>query len=770
MAIFRGAGGPGDATTDAANEASVASTKAAEAEASATAAASSANSASNSASSATNSKDAAATSESNAFGSASAAATSETNAATSETNAATSETNAATSETNASNSAAAALSSKNAAAISEANAATSETNAATSETNAAASETNAAASYDSFDDRYLGAKSTDPTVDNDGDILITGALYFNTTSNDMKVYNGSAWVVTFATLAGALIVANNLSDVSSADASRTNLGLAIGTDVQAHSAVLDATTASYTTAEETKLSGIETAATADQTAGEIKTAYESNADTNAFTDAEQTKLSGIETSATADQTGAEIKAAYEIEANAFTDAQFTKLAGIEASATADQSAAEIKTAYESNADTNAFTDADHTKLDGIEASADVTDATNVTAAGALMDSEVTNLAQVKAFDTTDYATAAQGTLADSAIQTGDSPSFAGLTVDTDTLAVDSTNNRVGIGTASPSQKLVVNGTDARIYLSGANTDIDMDSVSSGQLSLDGNGYAFGIALNSSGANLYTNAVSRNLIFGVDETEVMRITNNSVGIGTASPSTPLEVVGTVRVTNTVNASNNSNIRDGGGLVVESGNSNPLYFYTGGSEQMRIDSAGDVLINTTTLGVQSADAISTDSSVGRLYLNTTGTSGLLFLNQSYNDAIARYQILFYRRESVVGSITSTTSTTAYNTTSDYRLKENLNAISNGIDRVKQLNPLRFNFIANPEETVDGFLAHEVDSIVPEAITGEKDALDENGNIDPQQIDQSKLVPLLTSALQEAITKIEALEARVATLENN
>ena len=93
----------------------------------------------------------------------------------------------------------------------------------------------------------------------------------------------------------------------------------------------------------------------------------------------------------------------------------TKLDGIEANATADQSNAEIKTAYEANSDTNAFTDADHSKLDGIEASADVTDSTNVTAAGALMDSEVTNLAQVKAFDSSDYATAAQGTTADAAL-------------------------------------------------------------------------------------------------------------------------------------------------------------------------------------------------------------------------------------------------------------------------------------------------------------------------------------------------------------------
>jgi len=152
-----------------------------------------------------------------------------------------------------------------------------------------------------------------------------------------------------------------------------------------------------------------------QTGAEIKSLYEAEADTNAFTDAEKSKLSGVEASATADQTGAEIKAAYEAEVNAFTDAQFTKLAGIETAATADQSDAEIKTAYENNSDTNAFTDAEKTKLAGIEANADVTDVTNVTAAGALMDSEVTNLAQVKSFDSADYATAAQGAAADAAL-------------------------------------------------------------------------------------------------------------------------------------------------------------------------------------------------------------------------------------------------------------------------------------------------------------------------------------------------------------------
>lgn len=233
MPIYRGDGGSGESSTnaaanevaqnaaDAANSASQAATSATAAANSATAAASSATAAAASETAAETAETNAETAETNALASASAASASETNALTSETNAATSETNAATSasnastsETNASASAtAAATSASNAAtsetnaatsatnaatsatnaATSETNAATSETNAATSATNAATSATNAAASYDDFDDRYLGAKSSDPSVDNDGDALLTGALYFNTTSNVMKVYTGSAW-------------------------------------------------------------------------------------------------------------------------------------------------------------------------------------------------------------------------------------------------------------------------------------------------------------------------------------------------------------------------------------------------------------------------------------------------------------------------------------------------------------------------------------------------------------------------------------------------
>jgi hypothetical protein len=130
------------------------------------------------------------------------------------------------------------LGSATAAATSAANALTSETNAATSETNAGNSASAAAASYDAFDDRYLGSKASAPTVDNDGNALLTGALYWNTTANELYVWTGSAWTQAAFTAAGFLTSANNLSDLDNAATARQNLGVEIGVDVQAYDATI----------------------------------------------------------------------------------------------------------------------------------------------------------------------------------------------------------------------------------------------------------------------------------------------------------------------------------------------------------------------------------------------------------------------------------------------------------------------------------------------------------------------------------------------------
>jgi hypothetical protein len=158
---------------------------------------SSASAAASSASAASSSASAASTSASNASSSASSASTSASNASTSATNASNSASSASTSATNASNSA-------SAASTSASNAATSATNAASSATTASTAATNAAASYDAFDDRYLGAKSTAPSVDNDGNTLLTGALYWNTTANQLYIWTGSAWDAAAFSVSGAV--------------------------------------------------------------------------------------------------------------------------------------------------------------------------------------------------------------------------------------------------------------------------------------------------------------------------------------------------------------------------------------------------------------------------------------------------------------------------------------------------------------------------------------------------------------------------------------
>ncbi len=146
-------------------------------------------------------------------------------AATSATNAANSASAASTSATNASNSASTATTQASNAATSATNAATSATNASNAQTAAETAQAAAEAALDNFDDIYLGAKSSDPSVDNDGDALNAGDLYFNTTSNNLKVYTGSAWADAALTAANFLTVANNLSDLNNAGTARTNLGL-----------------------------------------------------------------------------------------------------------------------------------------------------------------------------------------------------------------------------------------------------------------------------------------------------------------------------------------------------------------------------------------------------------------------------------------------------------------------------------------------------------------------------------------------------------------
>ena len=169
-------------------------------------------------------------------------------------------------------------------------------------------------------------------------------------------------------------------------------------------------------------------------------------------------------------------------------------------------------------------------------------------------------------------------------------------------------------------------------------------------------------------------------------------------------------------------------------------------------MRIDSSGNVLVGTTaTNGTQGAVFLSASLNRRVIRLGHTGTTG-----GSQSGLME-----FYGGGALGGNITTNGSSTVYSTSSDYRLKENVDYTFDATTRLKQLKPCRFNFIANADTTVDGFLAHEVSSVVPEAISGDKDATDDDGNIVPQGIDQSKLVPLLVKTIQELEARITALE---------
>jgi hypothetical protein len=153
---------------------------------------------------------------------------------------------------------------------------------------------------------------------------------------------------------------------------------------------------------------------------------------------------------------------------------------------------------------------------------------------------------------------------------------------------------------------------------------------------------------------------------------------------------------------------------------------------------------------TASVPAARLYGTGGTIPPLQLRQDNTAG--WFTKFYSDNFGTY----------IGGISFYGSTTTFSTSSDYRLKENIIPISDSITRLKQLKPSRFNFKQYPEITIDGFLAHEVQDIVPEAVTGDKDELDLSGKPVYQAIDHSRLIPLLVASIQE-------LELRVKELEN-
>ena len=379
------------------------------------------------------------------------------------------------------------------------------------------------------------------------------------------------------------------------------------------------------------------------------------------------------------------------------------------------------------------------------------------------------------------------------------------------------NARIGAGSGGNFENA---GTRLLVANTGGDAYIQIQAADSTGTS----GIKFGRNSVANRAGIDWSASTDALVFRTGGTsERMRITaSGNMGLGTASPSTKLHVAGIVRIGANDDSSANLEIGAGatgnrysfidligdttytdfgvrlirnngganttsvlvhrgtGALQINSQDAGNIQFLTDNTERARLTSSGDfglgissptkkLHVNGQAFITGNTFFLSTDSSailagtaIGK-YIQTDGNliSGKTTTNGNTHQA-------FCNPNGIVGTIRSSGSATQYNTSSDYRLKENVVDIVDGITRVKQLQPRRFNFIADADTIVDGFIAHEAQTVVPEAVSGTHNEVDDDGNAVMQGIDTSKLVPLLTAALQEEIAKREALEARIAALE--
>ena len=394
------------------------------------------------------------------------------------------------------------------------------------------------------------------------------------------------------------------------------------------------------------------------------------------------------------------------------------------------------------------------------------------------------------------------------------------------ITIDASEN-VGIGTA-PAASLHVNSGAANLAGLFESTDSGVtitliDSSTTG-------GSAAEHGLNAVGDQLELRAVD-NLSFETADAERLRIdASGNVGIGTASPSSIITsaprkgakptgnsiAIGLNLFNDQDNVTNDGvEIRfdhsfdtpaaqDRGAFirsVATSGYSGAvdLAFGTSSantlSEALRIDSSGNVLVGST---ASSGGKLKVEAGTGSystyFYKTNTADEANMILRSARSSGGTAATMIYFMNSTGggAGSITTTGSSTAFNATSDYRLKENITPIQGAADIIKSMRPVTYNFKADSTDWHDGFLAHELQELHPRAVIGSKDAmqdeeyevtpevLDEDGAVvteavidtrsvpDYQGVDYSKLTPILTAALKEALTKIDALEAQNATFE--
>jgi hypothetical protein len=337
------------------------------------------------------------------------------------------------------------------------------------------------------------------------------------------------------------------------------------------------------------------------------------------------------------------------------------------------------------------------------------------------------------------------------------------------MRIDSSGD-VGIGTTAPTHKLTVGGYSnvdaanklaigdnadyqALIYMESANETLTIENTSD---------YA-----------------SRATIFKDNGTERMRIdASGNVGIGTSSPSSygkfAIRGAATIATWGDVSghfsdaatgslyithASNNISLKTDGDLGLFANNADSVIISTNSTERMRISSAGEFLFNTTSVYSAPKMALAFDSSVN---------NGFVFFQS--NNSTGTYLNFFSNGTTQQGSIINNNNGTVnYANASDYRLKENIvDFDENGLNLINNVKVRKFNRKEYPDATITGFIAHELAEVCPQAVYGEKDAVNEDGSIKAQSVDQSYLVPFLVKAIQEQQAIITALETRLSALE--
>ena len=306
------------------------------------------------------------------------------------------------------------------------------------------------------------------------------------------------------------------------------------------------------------------------------------------------------------------------------------------------------------------------------------------------------------------------------------------------LNINGTTGISGVdGSASAAS---IAGTDANTGLSFASDTVNINTGGVTRATVDSSGF-LGVGTTSPSS---FNADGRNLVVGT----------GSGGQGLSIYSANNNYGNIYFADGTSDGSYNA------GGILYNHSSNFMRFDTAAGERMRVDSIGRLLHGCT--------SATGGTSEGNVTIEFPGNARNGIKTRDTSSSPSVNHMVLVSGSTDIGQIIGTTSSVSYSSASDYRLKENVVAISDGISRLKLLKPSKFNFKVTPDETVDGFLAHEVMSIVPQAVSGTKDAVDSDGKPIHQSMDSAKLVPLLTAALQEAVAKIEVLETKVAALE--